>query len=370
MSETSDNIYMGRALALAAKGEGRVNPNPLVGAVIVRDGAVIGQGYHGFYGGPHAERAALDSLTAPAKGAVLYVTLEPCCHYGKTPPCTDAIIKSGIRRVVIGAMDPNPLVAGKGIAALKSHGIEVIQGVLEEECIRQNEVFFHFIRTRQPYVVMKYAMTMDGRTATSGRLSRWITGEQAREHVHKTRNRLSAVMTGLGTILADDPQLTCRVPGGRNPVRVICDTRLMTPLTSNVVRTAPHVRTILATCCQDPAAMAPFKDAGCEILILPERDGHTDLRFLMERLGGMDIDSVLLEGGSALNWSALDQGIVHKLQAYIAPKIFGGEKGLCPVGGKGVELPGMAFSLEPPKITVLGRDILLESGVVPCSQAS
>ena len=217
---------------------------------------------------------------------------------------------------------------------------------------------------------MKYAMTMDGRTATSGRLSRWITGEQAREHVHKTRNRLSAVMTGLGTILADDPQLTCRVPGGRNPVRVICDTRLMTPLTSNVVRTAPHVRTILATCCQDPAAMAPFKDAGCEILILPERDGHTDLRFLMERLGGMDIDSVLLEGGSALNWSALDQGIVHKLQAYIAPKIFGGEKGLCPVGGKGVELPGMAFSLEPPKITVLGRDILLESGVVPCSQAS
>ena len=157
MWETTDNTCMGLALSLAAKGEGRVNPNPLVGAVIVRDGAVIGQGYHAFFGGPHAERAALDSLTAPANGAVLYVTLEPCCHHGKTPPCTDAIIKSGIRRVVIGASDPNPLVAGKGMAVLRSSGIEVIQGVLEEECIRQNEVFFHFIRSRQPYVVMKYA---------------------------------------------------------------------------------------------------------------------------------------------------------------------------------------------------------------------
>ena len=367
MWETTDNTCMGLALSLAAKGEGRVNPNPLVGAVIVRDGAVIGQGYHAFFGGPHAERAALDSLTAPANGAVLYVTLEPCCHHGKTPPCTDAIIKSGIRRVVIGASDPNPLVAGKGMAVLRSSGIEVIQGVLEEECIRQNEVFFHFIRSRQPYVVMKYAMTMDGKTSTSSRQSKWITGEQAREHVHKTRNRLSAVMTGLGTILADDPQLTCRIPDGRN---IICDTHLRTPLTSNVIITAPHVRTILATCCQDPDAMAPYEDAGCEILVLPEKDGHTDLQVLMKRLGGMDIDSILLEGGSALNWSALDQGIVHKLQAYIAPKVFGGQKGLSPIGGTGVGMPESAFLLDSPRITVLGRDILLESGVVPCSQAS
>ena len=370
MWETTDNTCMGLALSLAAKGEGRVNPNPLVGAVIVRDGAVIGQGYHAFFGGPHAERAALDSLTAPANGAVLYVTLEPCCHHGKTPPCTDAIIKSGIRRVVIGASDPNPLVAGKGMAVLRSSGIEVIQGVLEEECIRQNEVFFHFIRSRQPYVVMKYAMPMAGKTSTSSRQSKWITGEQAREHVHKTRNRLSAVMTGLGTILADDPQLTCRIPDGRNPARIICDTHLRTPLTSNVIITAPHVRTILATCCQDPDAMAPYEDAGCEILVLPEKDGHTDLQVLMKRLGGMDIDSILLEGGSALNWSALDQGIVHKLQAYIAPKVFGGQKGLSPIGGTGVGMPESAFLLDSPRITVLGRDILLESGVVPCSQAS
>ena len=365
-----DEFYMDRAIQLGNKGCGWISPNPMVGAVIVKNGRIIGEGYHEKYGEAHAERNALAACRESPKGAVMYVTLEPCCHYGKQPPCTEALAAAGIKQVIIGTRDPNPLVAGKGITYLKQKGILVKEGVLEEECIRQNEVFFHFIRSRQPYVVMKYAMTMDGKTSTSSRQSKWITGEQAREHVHKTRNRLSAVMTGLGTILADDPQLTCRIPDGRNPARIICDTHLRTPLTSNVIITAPHVRTILATCCQDPDAMAPYEDAGCEILVLPEKDGHTDLQVLMKRLGGMDIDSILLEGGSALNWSALDQGIVHKLQAYIAPKVFGGQKGLSPIGGTGVGMPESAFLLDSPRITVLGRDILLESGVVPCSQAS
>lgn len=366
----NDNDYMRLALRLAERGAGRTSPNPMVGAVIVKDGAIIGQGWHEACGGPHAERNALASCTESPAGATMYVTLEPCCHHGRQPPCTDAVREAGIGRVVVGSGDPNPLVAGKGIRILKEAGIEVTEHVLEEECRRLNEVFFHYIKTKRPFVVMKYAMTMDGKTSTSSRQSKWITGEQAREHVHKTRNRLSAVMTGLGTILADDPQLTCRIPDGRNPARIICDTHLRTPLTSNVIITAPHVRTILATCCQDPDAMAPYEDAGCEILVLPEKDGHTDLQVLMKRLGGMDIDSILLEGGSALNWSALDQGIVHKLQAYIAPKVFGGQKGLSPIGGTGVGMPESAFLLDSPRITVLGRDILLESGVVPCSQAS
>mgnify|MGYP003047816090 CR=1 FL=1 len=370
VKKMTDRDYMLRAIELAKGGLGWTSPNPLVGAVIVKDGRIIGEGYHERCGKLHAERNAIASLTESAEGATLYVTLEPCCHYGKTPPCTEAILEQKIARVVIGSRDPNPLVAGKGAAILRAAGVRVEEDFMREECDALNPVFFHYITKKTPYVVMKYAMTMDGKTSTSSRQSKWITGEQAREHVHKTRNRLSAVMTGLGTILADDPQLTCRIPDGRNPARIICDTHLRTPLTSNVIITAPHVRTILATCCQDPDAMAPYEDAGCEILVLPEKDGHTDLQVLMKRLGGMDIDSILLEGGSALNWSALDQGIVHKLQAYIAPKVFGGQKGLSPIGGTGVGMPESAFLLDSPRITVLGRDILLESGVVPCSQAS
>lgn len=365
----TDEEYMGLALKLAQKGEGRVNPNPLVGAVIVKDGMIIGRGYHREYGGPHAEREALASLTRTARGATLYVTMEPCCHCGKTPPCTDAIMESGISRVVIGTADPNPLVAGKGISLLNSHGIQVVQGVLEAECISQNQVFFHFIRTKQPYVVMKYAMTMDGKTATCTGRSRWITGDEARMRVHRDRNRYSAIMAGVGTILKDDPLLTCRLPDGRNPVRIICDTRLRTPATSRIVSTARSVRTILATCRTEEDIIRPYEEAGCEILTLPQADGHVDLAALMKRLGEMNIDSILLEGGAALNWSALDQGLVHKVQAYVAPKLFGGKDAPSPVDGKGVGAPGQAFFLKQPRITVLGDDILLESEVSACLQA-
>lgn len=361
----TDTDYMRLALELAAKGEGRVNPNPLVGAVIVKHGTVIGRGYHRQYGFPHGEREALASLSQPAKGATLYVTLEPCCHHGKTPPCTDAIIESGIRRVVIGALDPNPLVAGKGVRILREHGIQVSLGVLEEECVRQNRVFFHFIQNRTPYVVMKYAMTMDGKTATCTGESKWITGEEARERVHRDRNRYSAIMAGVGTVLADDPLLTCRIPGKRNPVRVICDTGLRLPITSRIAATARQVRTILATCCPDRARRHPYEEAGCEILLLPLKNGHTDLTVLMNRLGAMGIDSVLLEGGSTLNWSALSQGIVNSIQAYIAPKIFGGRDAPSAVAGAGVKVPDMAFRMGVPSISHVGCDILLECDILP-----
>lgn len=364
----TDTDYMQLALSLAEKGAGRVSPNPMVGAVIVKDGKIIGRGFHERYGGLHAERNALADCTTSPEGSAVYVTLEPCCHYGKTPPCTDAIIESGIKRLVVGSSDPNPLVCGKGIEILKAHGIEVEEGVMKEECDRLNRAFFHFIRYGTPYVTMKYAMTMDGKIASESGASKWITGEPARERVHRDRSRFSAIMVGVGTVLADDPLLTCRTPGGRNPLRIICDTHLQTPLTSKLVTTADTAGTIIATSAADRQLQLPYLDAGCHVLVIPEKDGHIDLCALMLELGKRNIDSVLLEGGGTLNWSALKSGVVQSVQAYIAPKIFGGN-GKTPVGGAGVSIPDDAFLLSAPKITQIGDDILLESEVLSCSQA-
>jgi diaminohydroxyphosphoribosylaminopyrimidine deaminase/5-amino-6-(5-phosphoribosylamino)uracil reductase len=366
----SDETYMKMALKCAQKGFGHVSPNPMVGAVIVKDGRVIGKGYHQQYGGLHAERNALASCTESPQGATLYVTLEPCCHHGKTPPCTDAILKSGIRRVVIGSVDPNPLVAGKGTKLVRQHGIEVTEGVLVKDCMKLNTVFFHFIQTKTPYVVMKYAMTMDGKIATFSGKSKWITGETARRRVHEDRHRYSAIMAGVGTILADDPLLTCRIPGGKNPVRIICDSRLRTPLNARVIQTAGEVPTIIATCSPDKNRIRSYQDAGCEVLTLPKKDDHVDLRELVVLLGRKNIDSLLLEGGGTLNWSALQGGIVNKVQAYIAPRLFGGIGAISPIGGDGVENPEQAFRLAPPRVIRLGEDILLESEVIPCLQES
>ncbi|ADU26209.1 bifunctional diaminohydroxyphosphoribosylaminopyrimidine deaminase/5-amino-6-(5-phosphoribosylamino)uracil reductase RibD [Ethanoligenens harbinense] len=366
----SDETYMKLALEYAEKGCGWVNPNPMVGAVVVKDGRVIGTGWHRRYGELHAERNALASCTEPPQGATLYVTLEPCCHYGKTPPCTDAILESGIHRVVVGSVDPNPLVAGKGIRILRQRGIEVAEGVLGDACTGINEVFFHFIRTRMPYVVMKYAMTMDGKIATCSGQSKWITGETARRRTQEDRHRYSGIMVGIGTVLTDDPLLTCRLPDGRNPVRIVCDSRLRTPLNAQIVRITGEAPTILVTCSRDEALAYPYRDAGCEVLTLPAKDGHVDLRALMTALGKKGIDSVLLEGGGALNWSALQSGIVNKVQAYVAPKLFGGINAKSPVAGMGVESPEQAFRLASPQVTRLGEDILLESEVLSCSQES
>lgn len=359
----SDEEYMRLALELAKVGCGFVAPNPMVGAVIVKDGHIIGLGYHERYGEAHAERNALAACTEPARGATMYVTLEPCCHYGKQPPCVEAILEAGISRVVIGSRDPNPLVAGKGAASLREKGVEVISDVLREECDSINYVFFHYIQSKRPYVAMKYAMTMDGKIATRTGESKWITGEEARRHVHEQRHRYSAIMVGSGTVLTDDPMLTCRIEKGRNPVRIVCDTALRIPVTSQIAETAGQIPTILATCCKEFKRQEPFLQKGCKILMVREENGHVDLRDLMSRLGEMKIDSILLEGGATLNWAALESGIVQRVLAYVSPKLFGGDGAKAPIGGRGVDLPKEGYRLRNSRIMPLGEDFLIESEV-------
>ena len=358
-----DQEYMKKALALAERGCGRVTPNPMVGAVIVKDGRIIGEGYHQKCGEPHAERNALAACAESPEGATMYVTLEPCCHHGRQPPCVEAIIEAKIARVVVGSPDPNPLVAGKGVSILRDHGIEVVEGVLQQECDRLNEVFLHYIRTKTPFVVMKYAMTMDGKIASYTGASKWITGDAAREHVQTQRHRYTGIMVGVGTVLADDPLLTCRMENGKNPVRIVCDTHLRTPPESQLVQTAREVPTVLATCSADQERIKAFEACGCRVLCLPERDGHVDLQALMERLGAEEIDSILLEGGGTLNWTALESGIVQKVQAYIAPKLLGGADAKTPVEGQGAPAPDAGALLENTRIIRLGADLLLESDV-------
>lgn len=357
----TDQEYMALALRLAEKGAGWTSPNPMVGAVLVKDGEIIGRGYHAKCGGLHAERAALAACTGDPAGATLYVTLEPCCHHGRQPPCTDAILQAKIARVVVGSGDPNPLVAGKGLDLLRAHGVQVTEGVLDQECRALNHVFFHFIQTGRPYVVLKYAMTLDGKLAAYTGASQWITGEQARRHVHTQRSRYRAILVGVGTVLADDPQLTCRLAGGRDPLRVVCDTNLRTPLTANVVRTARQTPTCLATCISQESRLAPYREAGCQILSLPQSNGQVSLPALLKALGSQGVDSVLAEGGSALHWSLVRDGLVNRVQAYLAPKLLGGQGAKSPVGGQGFPHPDQALRLAPPTLTPLGEDLLWES---------
>ncbi|MPM15054.1 Riboflavin biosynthesis protein RibD [bioreactor metagenome] len=356
----SHERYMKLALEEAMKGCGWVNPNPMVGAVIVKDGQVIGKGYHKKFGDLHAERNALASCAHSPQGSTMYVTLEPCCHYGKTPPCTKAIIENGISEVVVGSRDPNPLVAGKGIDILRRHGIQVTTDVLQEECYSLNEVFYHYITQKTPYVVMKYAMTLDGKTATATGKSKWITSEAAREHVHRLRHQYSAITVGIGTVLADDPMLTCRLPDCKNPVRVICDTHLRIPIDSQIVKTAREVKTYIATCCPDNYKGDRLRGLGCDVISVSKSGDHINLKELMTLLGNLEIDSVMLEGGAALHASALQDGIVNKVYAYVAPKIFGGNASDTAVAGRGVDSPDDAYLLKDRRITLLGDDILLE----------
>lgn len=352
--------FMLRAIELARKGTGRVNPNPLVGAVIVKDGRIIGEGYHKEYGGLHAEREAFSHLVEDAAGAEMYVTLEPCCHHGKQPPCVDAIIEQGISRVYVGSDDPNTLVAGKGIKRLRDAGIQVVTHVRKEDCDSLNPVFFHYITTKTPYVVMKYAMTMDGKIATRSGDSRWITGESAREHTHATRNWLSGIMVGIGTVLADNPLLNCRMPGGSSPVRIVLDSRLRIPFDSQIVQTAGEYKTIVATLGDKEDKESELQKAGVEILHVPEREGHVDLLALMPLLGERQIDSILLEGGAGVNASALQAGIVNRVQVYVGNQIFGGVDAPSPVGGQGVAAVADSYGFGTPKVTCFGGDVLLE----------
>jgi len=363
---------MERAIYLAQKGRGWVNPNPMVGAVIVKDGKIIGEGYHAGCGQLHAERNAIAGLTESARGAVMYVTLEPCCHYGRTPPCTGAILEQKIAKVVIGSRDPNPKVAGKGVKILRKAGVMVVEDFMRKECDRLNPVYFHYIAAKTPYVVMKYAMTADGKIATKTGASRWITGEKARAMVHGMRHDYMGIMAGIGTVLADDPMLNVRLEGKRNPVRIICDSKLKIPLDSSICRTAQEYKTIVA--CGIGKESAGGK-AGClerlgiQVVSFPDGQGKVNLKNLMEYLGGQGIDSILLEGGAQLNDSALQAGIVKEIKVFVAPKIFGGAGAKSPVEGTGIENPVQAAPLELENISRIGEDVLMEYRVKDGTQS-
>jgi diaminohydroxyphosphoribosylaminopyrimidine deaminase/5-amino-6-(5-phosphoribosylamino)uracil reductase len=351
------------AINLAKKGIGFVSPNPLVGAVIVKDNEIIARGFHEKFGALHAERNAIKNCSKNMTGSTLYVNLEPCCHFGLTPPCTDEIIKQKIVKVVVGCQDPNPLVRGQGIKKLKQAGVTVIVGVLEKECSKLNEIFMHFIKTKRPFVLMKYAMTMDGKIATSTGESKWISNENSRKNVHIDRNYYSAIMVGVGTIIKDDPSLTCRIENGLNPIRIICDTNLSTPLNSKIVQTANSVDTIIATCEKNISLHKPYIDAKCRILVIPKKDNLVDLHCLINSLGKINIDSLIIEGGGKLNFSALNMGIVNKVKTYISPKIIGGKNAITPVEGIGFSKIADSITLENPTIQFFGTDILIESEV-------
>lgn len=352
--------YMARALELAKQGMGYTSPNPMVGAVIVKNGQIIGEGYHKKCGDLHAERNAFANCTQDPKGGELYVTLEPCCHHGRTPPCTEIIIEKGIRKVYIGSLDPNPLVAGKSIPLLEAKGIAVETGVLQEECDALNKVFFHYITTQRPYVVMKYAMTADGKIATKTGASQWISGEAARAEVQQMRHRYRGILVGVETVRKDNPRLTCRIEGGQNPLRIICDSGLRIPLDSEIMQTAKEIPTLVVGVLGAEKNKKAIENMGAEVLLTPPKNGRVDLSYLMEKLGERKIDSVLLEGGSAIHFSALQEGIVQEVVVYQSPKIFGGKEAKSPVGGEGVETVAQGFLLERKEVTLVGEDVCIK----------
>ncbi|MBS6600296.1 MAG: bifunctional diaminohydroxyphosphoribosylaminopyrimidine deaminase/5-amino-6-(5-phosphoribosylamino)uracil reductase RibD [Clostridium sp.] len=359
--------YMKLALELAKKGIGRVHPNPMVGAVIVKDGKILGQGYHKKCGEGHAEVNAFkdaEEKNENVEGAEMYVTLEPCSHFGKTPPCADKIIEKKISKVFIGTLDPNPLVAGRGVKKLKDAGIYVEYGILESECYKLNEVFMKYIVKKEPFVVMKTGMSLDGKIATYSGESKWITEERSREDVHNLRNELTGIMVGINTVLKDNPQLTCRVNGGRNPIRIIVDSNLKIPMDCKIVNTAKEVETIIAT--TDKANLDKInslEDKGVKIIVVPSKNGKVNLKELMTILGKLKIDSILLEGGGTLNFSALEEGIVDKVKIYIAPKIIGGKDSKTPIEGKGIDNLKDAFKITNLSVSTIGEDILVEGYV-------
>ena len=361
-----DEQFMREALALAAQARGRTSPNPMVGSVVVKDGRVVGRGYHVKAGASHGEVVALENAGVHAKGATLYVTLEPCCHYGRTPPCTKAIIAAGIRRVVAAMRDPNPLVSGKGLEELRQAGIEVKLPVLETEAAALNEVFITYITTKRPFVLLKVAASLDGKIATVTGESRWITNERSRLLVHQLRDQVDAVMVGINTVLRDDPLLTTRLPGGggRDPMRIIVDTRLRTPCEARVLTASTAACTLIAT---TPAAprerRLQLEAAGAQVLVVEGEGPGVPLRPLMEHLGAMEVTSILLEGGGELHSSALRAGLVDKVWYFLAPKLIGGRAAPPAIGGEGFARLEEAATLERMQVRQLDDDLLIEGYV-------
>lgn len=405
MTTNSDKDYMLKAVELAKKGEGWVSTNPLVGAVIVKNNKIIGEGYHHKYADLHAERDALKNLTEPASGASMYVTLEPCCHYGKQPPCTQAIIDSGIQKVFIGSNDPNPKVSGKGISQLIGAGVEVHTEFLKDECDSLNPIFFHYVTKNSPYIALKYAMTADGKTATKTGDSKWISNEESRHYVHQLRHKYRGIMVGIGTVLCDNPMLNCRIDNGRNPVRIIVDSNIQIPCDSNIVKTANEIPTILAVSDEfrhlsetdsKYEKIKQLESHGIEIIYIPTADADyknntgkintpdnnkssacsiketdskqidikkLDIKKILEILAEQKIDSILVEGGASLQASFIENNLVNRIITFISPKICGGSQALSPVGGYGINNMKDAKNLKLVDVKRFGDDICIESDV-------
>ncbi len=357
-----DEKYMRRALRLAEKARGRTSPNPMVGAVVVKNGVIISRGWHRKAGEPHAEAIALGKAGSAAAGATLYVTLEPCSHTDKrTPPCTLAIIRSRIARVVAAMVDPNRKVSGGGVKTLQAAGIDVVTDILEAEAKKLNEAYIKHITTGMPFVTLKIAQTLDGKIATATGESRWITGEKAREESHRLRDINDAVLVGINTVLKDNPSLTARIPGGRDPVRVIVDSKLKILANATVLTQRSSAKTIIATLASVPKnKIKKFRDAGAEVIVAKSVRGRVDLRDLMKKLGKMDIISVLIEGGAEINASALKSDIVDKVVLFIAPMIMAGKDALCSVGGTSPIKLSHALRLHNITTRFVGQDLMVE----------
>ncbi|NWG02384.1 MAG: bifunctional diaminohydroxyphosphoribosylaminopyrimidine deaminase/5-amino-6-(5-phosphoribosylamino)uracil reductase RibD [Syntrophaceae bacterium] len=351
---------MKRALRLAKKGWGRTSPNPMVGAILVKNGIEVGQGYHMKAGEAHAEIVALQKAKGEARGSALYLNLEPCVHYGKTPPCAPQIIQSKVKRVVIGMEDPNPLVKGRGIEMLRQAGLDVQLGILEKECQGLNEAFSKYILKKTPFVILKVAATLDGKMATRDGRSKWMSGEASRHLVHRWRDRVDGILVGINTILKDDPMLTARVKNGRDPYRIILDSRLRIPFEAKVIRSSPS-KTIIATTEMAPQnKIKKLEQMGTQVLILHSKRGKIDLRSCLSKLGEKGMISLMVEGGSQVNGSFLDEGLIDKLLLFLSPKIMGDPQALGIFGGRGVSRLQEAVTLKEIKTRRIGEDILLE----------
>ncbi len=361
-----DKHFMQMALDLAVRGEGFTSPNPMVGAVVVKGGKVVGSGFHEVIGSPHAEVNAINAAGKLAEGGTLYVTLEPCNHTGRTPPCTAAILKAGISRVVVAMPDPNQHVAGGGVEHLKRQGLEVITGVCEQQARRQNEAFIKYITTGRPFVIAKCAATLDGRTATRTGDSRWVTGEAARHYVHRLRHAVDAIMVGIHTIQTDDPSLTTRLEGrpAKDPIRIILDTRLSIAPDAKVLQQASDADTILVAgqgVGQNKKAV--LENGGNRVIEAALKNNRIDLVALMQQLGALEISSILVEGGSRVLASAFTAGIVDKVQFFYAPKVLGGDDGVPICSGPGPELMNQSIPIKDITVQRFDDDVLIEGYV-------
>ncbi len=359
---TPDERYMRQALRLAGLGRGKTRPNPMVGAVVVRDGRVVGTGSHPGPGLPHAELLALTEAGAAASGATLYTTLEPCCHLNKrTPPCTGAILRSGVRRVVTAMMDPNPQVSGKGVAVLRKAGIEVEEGLCLAEALHLNAPYVKFITTGCPYVILKAAATLDGRIATRSGQSQWITSEAARRDARKLRAEVDAVLVGVGTVLADNPRLTARISGARNPLRVVIDPMLKTPMDSHLLMETDDAETLVVVTSRAPKRKtALLQGRGVAVEVLPSQNGIIPFDLILSRLGQRGIMSLLIEGGSGVNGLALRSGIVDRVIFYLAPKLLGGGDAIGLFSGKAISDLAAAVVLRDLRVKKIGGDLRVE----------